>query len=424
MSSLAAARADNFYYDPARFDPKKRGRDSANALAGSHPLGVRAKRLGEGILVIRFEMPFDTWCLGCGMHIARGVRFNADKKKKGMYYSTPVWEFSMKCTSCSNVLVIASNPKDATYDCVSGLRVKVKSFSAEEAGTIELRSEAEREAMRRDAFAVLENAGEDKRKAAAAAARLEAMMKQQEVRWGDDYANNKGLRAVARAERTARASELAAGRARSLDMPLLPISEHDTALARMVMLERDVGGGVAAAGGMALLDDGTAVATAAAADAGIVPPLSSSFVPARKRRRSPSPESSAADASSSRGRSTSGASTGATSVHSRAARELRVHQAMLRKRAHTAVGAQRLVLIKDDPPPLPPPSAPPLQRVASAAPAPAAPTAVGRRSTSTAAAARSGMVASRSVSSSASAGPATQQARRAAVTGMLDGSWS
>jgi hypothetical protein len=77
MSSLAASRADNYYYDPAHFDPSKR-RGSANAIAGSHPLGVRANKLKtEGILVIRFEMPYDSWCDGCGEHIARGIRFNA-----------------------------------------------------------------------------------------------------------------------------------------------------------------------------------------------------------------------------------------------------------------------------------------------------------------------------------------------------------
>jgi hypothetical protein len=29
----------------------------------------------------RFEVPFNIWCDTCGEHIAKGVRFNAEKKQ-------------------------------------------------------------------------------------------------------------------------------------------------------------------------------------------------------------------------------------------------------------------------------------------------------------------------------------------------------
>ena len=38
----------------------------------------------------RFEMPFNIWCGGCESMIAKGVRFNAEKKQVGTYYSTKV----------------------------------------------------------------------------------------------------------------------------------------------------------------------------------------------------------------------------------------------------------------------------------------------------------------------------------------------
>lgn len=38
----------------------------------------------------RFEMPFNIWCGGCNSMIAKGVRFNAEKKQVGNYYSTKV----------------------------------------------------------------------------------------------------------------------------------------------------------------------------------------------------------------------------------------------------------------------------------------------------------------------------------------------
>ncbi|PKU62417.1 coiled-coil domain-containing protein 130 homolog [Dendrobium catenatum] len=86
MSSLAAARADNFYYPP-EWSPKK---GSLNKFHGQHALRERARKIDQGILIIRFEMPFNIWCGGCNSMIAKGVRFNAEKKQVGNYYSTKV----------------------------------------------------------------------------------------------------------------------------------------------------------------------------------------------------------------------------------------------------------------------------------------------------------------------------------------------
>uniref|UniRef100_A0A8C2SMS7 Probable splicing factor YJU2B n=1 Tax=Coturnix japonica TaxID=93934 RepID=A0A8C2SMS7_COTJA len=59
----------NKYYPPD-FDPAKHG--SLNRYHGSHPLRERARKLSQGILVIRFEMPFNIWCDGCKNHIGMG----------------------------------------------------------------------------------------------------------------------------------------------------------------------------------------------------------------------------------------------------------------------------------------------------------------------------------------------------------------
>ncbi|KAJ4902047.1 hypothetical protein Rs2_15998 [Raphanus sativus] len=77
MSTLSAARADNFYYPP-EWTPDQ---GSLNKFQGQHPLRERARKLGEGILIIRFEMPYNIWCGGCNSMIAKGVRFNAEKKQ-------------------------------------------------------------------------------------------------------------------------------------------------------------------------------------------------------------------------------------------------------------------------------------------------------------------------------------------------------
>ncbi len=56
-------------------------------------------------------MPFDIWCEGCKIHVARGVRFNARKKQIGTYFTTKIWNFRMKCHLCDNWFEIETDPK-------------------------------------------------------------------------------------------------------------------------------------------------------------------------------------------------------------------------------------------------------------------------------------------------------------------------
>lgn len=79
-------------------------------LVGTHALRERARKLHMGILIIRFEMPYNIWCDGCGNHIGMGVRYNAEKKKIGMYYTTPIYQFRMKCHLCDNHFEIKTDP--------------------------------------------------------------------------------------------------------------------------------------------------------------------------------------------------------------------------------------------------------------------------------------------------------------------------
>ena len=66
---------------------------------------------GDGSVTIRFEMPFNIWCGGCNAHIAMGVRFNAQKKQVGDYFTTPIFSFRMKCPQCPNWFEIQTDPK-------------------------------------------------------------------------------------------------------------------------------------------------------------------------------------------------------------------------------------------------------------------------------------------------------------------------
>ena len=92
---------------------------------GQHPLRERAKKLDQGILVIRFEMPFNVWCAGCGHLIGKGVRFNAEKKAIGNYFSTKIWSFSMTSPCCQEHIEVQTDPKNHEYVVVAGARRKV-----------------------------------------------------------------------------------------------------------------------------------------------------------------------------------------------------------------------------------------------------------------------------------------------------------
>nr|PIM00641.1 nuclear protein-like family protein [Toxoplasma gondii COUG] len=192
MSSLEAVRADGYYYGP-EYDPQKHG--SLNQYRGSHPLGDRAKKLGEGILVIRFEMPFKVWCIECGCVIDKGVRFNAEKKCIGTYFSTKILEFAFACPKCKAPVAITTDPKNAEYVCSRGVRRKVEAFDAADAETLSLPGVEEREKMHLNPMLKLEARGAGQHADQAEMEQvIEDLIDLSESRSADDYAANAALR--------------------------------------------------------------------------------------------------------------------------------------------------------------------------------------------------------------------------------------
>ncbi|KAH9958571.1 hypothetical protein BC827DRAFT_1269418 [Russula dissimulans] len=121
----------NKYYPPDYDDAKHK---SLNAYRGKHALGDRARKLDQGILITRFELPFNIWCGTCNAHIGMGVRYNAEKKKIGMYYSTPIFSFRCKCHLCSGWFEIQTDPQNTRYVVVSGARRKEEDWDPAENG--------------------------------------------------------------------------------------------------------------------------------------------------------------------------------------------------------------------------------------------------------------------------------------------------
>ncbi|XP_015895754.1 uncharacterized protein LOC107429557 [Ziziphus jujuba] len=229
MSSLAAARADNFYYPP-EWTPNQ---GSLNKFHGQHALRERARKLDQGILIIRFEMPFNIWCGGCNSMIAKGVRFNAEKKQVGNYYSTKIWSFTMKSACCKHEIVIQTDPKNCEYVIISGATKKTEEYDIEDAETFALPADEERGKLA-DPFYRLEHQEEDLKKKKEAEPVLVRLQRFSDARHSDDYSLNKALRAQLRGQKKRVAEEESASKKMGLGIRLLPAAKEDTAAAAHV----------------------------------------------------------------------------------------------------------------------------------------------------------------------------------------------
>lgn len=241
--------------------PDQEGLQTGNQLARKHPLGARASRLkAEGVLTVRFEMPFAVWCDGCRPRpglIGQGVRFNAEKRRVGAYYSSPVYSFRVRHAACGGSIEVRTDPKNTAYVVVAGGRRRdtgeekvgggaagegdyslVGSGLAGPAAARPIRTLQEQAVERESAFANLERTIEDRAAFEAARHRIGEIHETNEKQWDDPYSRNQSLRRQFRAgrrqrEEDARAAEGLRDRM-SLGIELLPESEEDARWARLV----------------------------------------------------------------------------------------------------------------------------------------------------------------------------------------------
>jgi len=233
---MAERKAVNKYYPP-EWDPSK---GSINKFRNSHPLRDRARKLDQGILIIRFEMPFNIWCGGCNNMIAKGVRFNAEKKQIGKYFSTKIWNFRMKCHLCDNHIEIKTDPEHTDYVIASGAERKAETWTAESSETIELTNEEEANKLAEDPFYKLEHANEDKKKATKAAPGLDKLLVLMESRQ-DDFKLSQSMRKKFREEKKVilAKEEEEKKEKEKYGINLLPPSSTDKAMAAMVHFKND-----------------------------------------------------------------------------------------------------------------------------------------------------------------------------------------
>ncbi|KAE8256403.1 hypothetical protein A4X13_0g2650 [Tilletia indica] len=183
-------------YRPPDKDPSK------SSWNETHPLGKRAHKIDQGILVVRFELPFDIWCGSCETHIGQGVRFNAEKRQVGKYLSTPIFAFRCKCSTCKQHFEIQTDPKNTRYIVTEGARQKEEDWDPEENGGFAVfDTEASTSAQPPDAFTQLEKTQTQVERAKSAQERILELEEHSSARSSDPYALNFRLRSSHRVER-------------------------------------------------------------------------------------------------------------------------------------------------------------------------------------------------------------------------------
>ncbi|EDQ85668.1 uncharacterized protein MONBRDRAFT_38787 [Monosiga brevicollis MX1] len=236
---MGERKGTNKYYPPD-FDPAVHG--SLNGYHGVHALRERARKITQGILIIRFEAPWNFWCGGCGAHVERGVRYNAEKKRVGNYYTTPIWAFRMKCHLCDNHFVFETDPKNCDYKITEGARRKNEQWDPATTQVIDLPDDAEKAKRAADAMYRLEHDASDQARAKKAKPQLLQLIELKDRTTKFDYDTNAALRRSFRAEKKERQRQQAADdvlkeRAGIQDLELLPEDDSDAAHARRVSFQ-------------------------------------------------------------------------------------------------------------------------------------------------------------------------------------------
>ncbi|XP_029595047.1 coiled-coil domain-containing protein 130 homolog [Salmo trutta] len=231
---MGERKGQNHYYPPD-FDPQKHG--SLNGYHGTHALRERARKLSQGILIIRFEMPYNIWCDGCKNHIGMGVRYNAEKKKVGNYYTTPIYRFRMKCHLCVNYIEMQTDPATCDYVIVCGAQRKEERWDMADNEQILTTERSEKEKLETDPMYKLDHGGKDKEKLRKALPSLSELQDHQ-AGWKDDFILNSKLRRKFRTEKKVMEEEEekdnAVRKRTNLSIPLLPEKEEDKKLAALL----------------------------------------------------------------------------------------------------------------------------------------------------------------------------------------------
>lgn len=180
--------------------------------------------------IVRFELPFDGWCLKCDRHICKGHRFNAKKDKIGKYFTTTLYSFATKCPSvdCDQKFLIKTDPQNRTYDFAEGLRKMVQDFTpGADDSIIEVTSEETKILIENDPMFKLQHDKAGKLKADAAKNTLQRLINVQNDQFKNDFDSNSLLRQRNRQKKHRNNQLLQEGNKIGLSIPLVEPSDED-----------------------------------------------------------------------------------------------------------------------------------------------------------------------------------------------------
>ncbi|KAK9873479.1 hypothetical protein WA026_022712 [Henosepilachna vigintioctopunctata] len=231
---MGERKGTNKYYPPD-YNPKAGG---LNKFLGTHALRERARKIHQGIIIIRFEMPYNIWCEGCNNHIGMGVRYNAEKTKAGMYYTTPVYQFKMKCHLCDNHFVIKTDPANLDYLILSGARRQENRWDPLQNEQVVPETKETQKRLFDDSMFKLEHGVQDVTTAESAKPRLAQLFNRNESVWSDYYSANQNLRKAFRMQtkelKNSAAIDKALLKKSSLDIHLVAETDEDKKYASLL----------------------------------------------------------------------------------------------------------------------------------------------------------------------------------------------
>merc|ERR1719341_1635967 len=182
-------------------------------------------------------MPYNIWCEGCNKHIGMGVRYNAEKTKLGMYYTTPIYQFKMKCHLCPNKITIKTDPGNMDYIITEGARRVEQRWDPSTNGQIVPDDKRVGRKLADDAMYKVEHQKSDQDKSGDAAPRI-SQLSQIQDRVKDDWLANKMLRDAFRATKKERKAQLAKDKLITgkcgLELDLVPEEDEDVRMARLL----------------------------------------------------------------------------------------------------------------------------------------------------------------------------------------------
>merc|ERR1719481_344988 len=198
-------------------------------------------------------MPYNIWCgsnaedpdpavKGCRKHIGMGVRYNAEKTKIGMYYTTPVYQFKFGCHYCQNPIIIKTDPGNMDYVIVQGARRVEQRWDPTGNGQVVPDDKSVGRRLADDAMYKLEHTTGDKGKSTDDHPALVSLYDIQD-RVKDDYLANRILRDSMRKERKERKQQkevddnLKAKMSLAKGLPLLKERDTDIKMAQLLSFQ-------------------------------------------------------------------------------------------------------------------------------------------------------------------------------------------